>query len=86
MLTVSVKVAVLLISELVPMTIIVYVPGGVAPVVVIVMVEGQVGVQLVGENVAVTPDGSPTADNDTVGVVPGVRSTTLISLVTLLPR
>ena len=81
----SVNVAVRVISALVPVTITVYVPGGVLPVVVIVIVDGQVGVQEGGENVAVAPDGSPTAESETVGVAPGVRRT-MVTVFVILPR
>jgi hypothetical protein len=51
-------------------TVMVEVPAAAAPVVLMVIVEEQVGLQLADENEAVTPEGNPDAENVTACVVP----------------
>src|SRR5438552_9506518 len=53
-------------------------PGGVDAVVVSVRVVVQVGVQAVGENVAVAPAGSPEAEKDTACAVPETRVAVIV--------
>ena len=57
------------------------VPPGVEPLVAIVSVEEQLGLQLFGEKEAVAPEGSPEAENETGCVLPETN-VALIVLVT----
>jgi hypothetical protein len=56
-------------------------PAGVEPVVAIVSVEEQLGLQVFGEKEAVAPEGSPEAENVTGCVLPETN-VALIALVT----
>ena len=62
-------------------TVMVEVPPGVEPLVAIVSVEEQLGLQLFGEKEAVAPEGSPEAENETGCVLPETN-VALIVLVT----
>jgi hypothetical protein len=46
-------------------TVMVELPAGVEPVVLMVRVEEQAGLQLVGDNEAVAPEGSPETEKET---------------------
>ena len=64
----------------VPLTVTGYVPVGVAPLVVMVIVDVHEvdGVQLVGEKDAAAPEGSPVAERATLAAVPAVRVTVMM--------
>jgi hypothetical protein len=62
-------------------TVMVELPAGVEPLVLMVRVEEQLGLQLFGEKEAVAPEGNPDAENVTGCVVPETNAA-LIKLVT----
>jgi hypothetical protein len=62
-------------------TVMVELPAGVEPLVLMVRVEEQLGLQLFGEKEAVAPEGNPDAENVTGCVVPETN-VALIELVT----
>ena len=62
-------------------TVMVELPAGVEPLVAMVRVEEQLGLQLLEENEAVAPEGNPEAENETGCVLPET-SVALIELVT----
>jgi hypothetical protein len=64
-LTVRVKVVVFVTPPPLALTVIVELPAGVAPAVLIASVEEQVGLHELAEKVPVAPDGNPDTVNDT---------------------
>ena len=82
--TVSVNKVVLVSPSPVLVTVMVYVPVGVVPEVVMVRVELLVGFTDEGENEAVAPEGRPEAERETDRVVPETRVAVTV-LVTELP-
>ncbi len=73
LLTVRVTVVVLDRLPLAPVTVSVYVPGGVSTVVITVKVDAKFGDPFVGLKVEVAPDGKPETDNATVEGEPLTR-------------
>jgi hypothetical protein len=80
-LTVKLNVAVLETPPPDAVTVIVELPPGAEPLVLMVRVEEQPGLQLFGEKEAVTPEGNPEAENATGCVLPETN-VALIELVT----
>ena len=83
-LTVKLNVVVLVTPPPDAVTVMVEVPAGVEPLVAIVSVEEQLGLQLPEEKDAVAPVGSPAAENVTGCVLPETN-VALIALVTTEP-
>jgi hypothetical protein len=80
-LTIKLNVVVLVTPPPVAVTVMVELPAGVEPLVLMVSVEEQLGLQLPEEKEAVAPEGKPEAENDTGWVLPDT-SVALIALVT----
>jgi hypothetical protein len=80
-LTVKLNVVVLVTPPPVAVTVMLELPAGVEPLVLMVRVEEQVGLQLAEEKEAVAPVGKPAAENVTAWALPDVK-VVLIELVT----